>query len=199
MICGTAPAILDFRHNSGTRNWTSPWNEMEENDGPAAGNIRLERNDSWDRIVIQEQANDADGWTRVKGVGRATDLSTATTAVLSFVYKRVSMEGNDFVKLEITSDRGATWYEIARFGAAADATFQSVSSQHITLDLGRLCAALCRRLRANGCRRLLLLRRREHRLQSAAAAGAAPYFSGYAERAPVVEHGAQGDQPSMSP
>ena len=122
-----APAILDFRHNSGTRNWTSPWNEMGENDGPAAGNIRLERNDSWDRIVIQEQANDADGWTRVKGVGRATDLSTATTAVLSFVYKRVSMEGNDFVKLEITSDRGATWYEIARFGAAADATFQSVS------------------------------------------------------------------------
>jgi serine protease AprX len=122
-----APVILDFQHNSGTRNWTSPWQETGENDGPKAGNIRLAWNEYWERILIQEQAGDADDWTRTKSVGRTTDLSTATTAVLSFVYKRTSMEGSDFVKLEVTPDRGATWYEIARFTAASDTTFQSVS------------------------------------------------------------------------
>ncbi|MFN8597443.1 MAG: S8 family peptidase [Anaerolineae bacterium] len=122
-----APVILDFRHNSGTRNWTSPWLEMGESDGPTAGNIRLATSDYWDRILIQEQAGDGDGWTRVKGVGRATDLSTATTAVLSFVYKRVSLEGNDFVKLELTPDHGTTWYEVARFTAGSDSAFQSVN------------------------------------------------------------------------
>ena len=70
---------------------------------------------------------DADGWTRSKGIERSTDLSTASTAVLSFVYKRMSMEGADYVKLEITPDHGTTWYEIDRFSAANDTTFQSIS------------------------------------------------------------------------
>jgi serine protease AprX len=121
-----APVILDYRHNSGTRNWTSPWTEAGENDGPKAGDIYLGVNDYWDRILIQETSVDGN-WTRTKGIGRATDLSTATTAVLSFVYKRMSMEGADYVKLEVTPDRGATWYEIARFTAGSDTAFQSVS------------------------------------------------------------------------
>lgn len=100
---------------------------MGESDGPQAGNILLRVNEYWDRILIQEIAGDADGWTRVKGVGRSTNLSTATTAVLSFVYRRMSMEEADYVKLEVTPDRGANWYEIARFTAGSDSTFQSVS------------------------------------------------------------------------
>jgi serine protease AprX len=122
-----APGILDFRNNSGTRNWTSAWQEMGESDGPKAGNVRLGTNEYWDRILIQEVAGDADGWTRVKGIGRATDLSTATTAVLSFVYKRMSMEGEDHVKLELSPDGGATWYQAAQFTAGNDSTFQTVS------------------------------------------------------------------------
>jgi len=121
-----APVILDFRHNSGTRNWTSPWQELGESDGPKAGNIYLGVNEYWDRILIQETNYDG-SWARAKGIGRSTDLSTATTAVLSFVYKRMSMEGADFVKLEVTPDRGANWYEIARFTAASDSTFQNAS------------------------------------------------------------------------
>jgi serine protease AprX len=122
-----APGILDFRNNSGTRNWTSRWVELGENDGPKAGNIRLAVNEYWDRILIQEIANDADGWTRSKGIARSTDLSTATTAVLSFSYKRMSMEGDDFVKLELSPDGGSTWYEAARFTAGTDSTFQTAS------------------------------------------------------------------------
>jgi serine protease AprX len=122
-----APLILDYRHNSGSRNWSSPWTEIGEDDGPDAGNVRFADVDYWTRITIRELSYDGDGWNLTHGIWRSTDLSTATTAVLSIVYKRASLEGEDYVALEISSDGGATWFEIERFGAGNDDVFQSIS------------------------------------------------------------------------
>ena len=79
-----------------------------------------------DRIMLWEDNND-NVWNPVYGAWRKVDLSGATTAVLSFAYRRVNLESPDYASLEISTDGGNTWTEWLRLGAGNDSDFQTTS------------------------------------------------------------------------
>jgi hypothetical protein len=120
--------VIDFNNNDGTGIWTTPWLEINETDGAAAGNIRITNNLGSNRLRVQ-----GDSTSIRQGVEREADLSAATAATLTFDYRRVSLDNaSEYVTVEISNDGGASWTELDRFrGPSNDATYQA-SSYDIT-------------------------------------------------------------------
>lgn len=119
-----ADTVLDnfgsasYGNNDGTVSWTSDWIEINESDGPSSGDVRVTGG------VLRIQDNDGGG----EGVERAVDLSGATSATLSFAYRRSSLDNvNDYVTIEVSAN-GGSWTELDRFsGPNNDTSYQVVS------------------------------------------------------------------------
>ena len=104
-----------YANNNGSALWASDWLEIVEADGAGTGDIQISSG--------QMQISGSN-----KGVQRAVDLTGATAATLTLDHRRVSLEGGEYVNLEISSDGGATWIELDRFkGPQNDASNQSTS------------------------------------------------------------------------
>jgi len=104
-----------YANSDGTATWTPAWIEINEADGASAGDIQISSG--------QMQISGSN-----KGVQRAIDLTGATAATLTLDHRRVSMEGGEYVNLEISSDGGASWIELDRFkGPQNDVSNQSTS------------------------------------------------------------------------
>ncbi|MCK5385838.1 MAG: hypothetical protein KAJ39_01545, partial [Gammaproteobacteria bacterium] len=104
-----------YANSDGTATWTPAWTEITEADGASAGDIQISSG--------QMQISGSN-----KGVQRAIDLTGATTAILKLDHRRESLEGGEYVNLEISSDGGATWIELDRFkGPQNDASNQETS------------------------------------------------------------------------
>jgi len=115
-----------FEHNSGSRNWNSSWLEVGESDGGFSGHVGLALVGGMDRINLYEDFSDGI-WNPEYGAWRKVDLSGATTAVMSFIYRRVLMENNDYLDLELSTDGGLTWTKWLRLMGGNDSTFLSSS------------------------------------------------------------------------
>jgi len=113
----------DYAGSHGSLSWTTDWLEINESDGPTSGDDLITTDLSSDRLRVQD--NDGGG----EGVGREADLSAYTSATLSFVYRRQSLDNaNDYVKVEVSDNGGGSWTELDRFtGSGTDANYQSVS------------------------------------------------------------------------
>ncbi|MCO5106476.1 MAG: VCBS domain-containing protein [Burkholderiaceae bacterium] len=116
-----------YNNNNGSHNWATNWTESQESAGgtsAAAGDIR----------VVNETSNLRLSFTDFNGVDtsiqRTANLSGATSATLSFDYKRVSLEsfGDEQVRVQISSD-GTNFTTIATLdGPANDATYLTFSA-----------------------------------------------------------------------
>jgi hypothetical protein len=143
---GTHPArpcsgqVLDrfdqaaYDNNDGNLYWRGPWQEINESDGPEAGDEMITSDNGDNRLRVQD--NDGGG----EGIARSANLDGAGSATLSLLYRRDGLDdSNDYVKLEISSQGDAgPWTELARFsGSATDSDYQSWSgdiSAHAAAD-----------------------------------------------------------------
>ena len=113
---------ISFSNNDGTANWAGGWQEINESDGPDSGDVEIHSDLGNNRLQIRD--NDGGG----EGVQRQVDLSGAASAVLSFDFRRQSLdEAGDYVAVEISMS-GTGWTELVRFaGPGNDSVYQTWS------------------------------------------------------------------------
>ncbi|MBL3618560.1 MAG: DNRLRE domain-containing protein [gamma proteobacterium endosymbiont of Lamellibrachia anaximandri] len=114
----------DFAGNDGTLSWAGDWQEVGESDGPIRGDIRVDTDQSDYQLQIRDNDNGGEG------VERVADLSGATTALLSFDYRRVDLDENinDYVAVYLSSSGPAgPWTELDRIGTSNDESYRSYS------------------------------------------------------------------------
>jgi hypothetical protein len=113
-----------YNGNDGSDNWSTDWLEINESNGPSAGDEQV-LTDGSRSYVLRVRDNDGGG----EGVQREVDLSGYTSATLSLEYRRVGLDGSsDYVTVEVSDNGGSSWTEISRFeGPTNDSTYQSFS------------------------------------------------------------------------
>lgn len=102
---------ISYSGNSGSQAWSGSWVETGEADGPAAGKVK----------VVNEAMCSAGGCgyltgtgNTVAGIQRVADLSGATTASLTFSYRRTPIGNNPAVaRLSISNSGGTSWTTLA--------------------------------------------------------------------------------------
>jgi uncharacterized repeat protein (TIGR01451 family) len=114
---------------SGGVGWWGDWLEYGEADGPTSGFVQ----------VITDPDYVPNGGNKVialdnddRGIRRGVDLSDATSAVLSFDYRRIDLEAENFVKVKLSTDWGYTWNTLDEIGgiggdSITDDTYQTAS------------------------------------------------------------------------
>jgi len=118
-----------FDNNTGSRYWVSAWQEINDSDGPEAGYVRIENESGSKRLKLWAQKHYNVLEAPVVGAWRLADLSGASDAKLSLVYKKDSFNANDFVYLEASPDGGITWAEVGQIqggGSNFDALYHYV-------------------------------------------------------------------------
>ncbi|MGD8615472.1 MAG: DNRLRE domain-containing protein [Gammaproteobacteria bacterium] len=112
--------------------WANPWLEVGESDGANQGDVQVAADESNYQLQIRDNDNGGEG------VEREVDLSGATTATLSFDYRREALDdSDDYVAVYVSATgTGGPWTEIARIaGGSNDASYQTSShdiSGHIS-------------------------------------------------------------------
>ncbi len=92
-----------YYNNSGTRYWSSAWQEIGENDGADSGDIQIIH---WgDNQGLRFLENNLSAW-------RSADLSGASYATLNFDYALLYCESSDYVAVSVSNDGGLTWTEL---------------------------------------------------------------------------------------
>ncbi len=100
--------------------WITPWVEVGESDGASRGDVQVASDQSNYQLQIRDNDNGGEG------VEREADLSGATTANLSFDYRRVNLDDSaDYVAVYVSATgTGGPWTELARIaGGDNDATY----------------------------------------------------------------------------
>jgi uncharacterized repeat protein (TIGR01451 family) len=113
-----------YSNSDGNSNWASGWLESE-GDGPMSGNIRIMS----DPVRGATNTLRMQGGTTVVSMARAVNLSNYTNALLSFDYRRESLEAGEGFILEVSTNISlGSWIELARFeGAATDGAYLSTN------------------------------------------------------------------------
>ncbi len=111
---------LSYANNDGSLKWSGNWQEINESNGPSSGDEQITDDNGPYQLRLRD--NDKGG----EGVEREADLSGATTAILSFIYRRSGLDkSSDYVSLQLSvSGSAGPWTEITRFeGPATDSNY----------------------------------------------------------------------------
>jgi serine protease AprX len=104
-----------YSNNTGTQLWASNWTEINDDNNVGGGKVKI------DKELLKLEETD-------RGVQRAADLGDATTAVLTFQYRREKFKDGKTVDVEISTNGGATWNQIAQInGYVNESTFHPAS------------------------------------------------------------------------
>ncbi len=128
-ICGGATGTvrdeflaIAFNGNDGTQNWVSDWQETGEADGPTSGKMQ---------VVTDAQCSAGNcfqfgggGGGASTSVSREVDLSGATTATLTFSYRRTAGGNGGNIKVQVSGDGGASWTNLQTYTMNASDTSQ---------------------------------------------------------------------------
>jgi len=98
---------IAYNGNDGTENWVNDWQETGEADGPTSGKMQ----------VVADAQCAAGNCFQIGGggpgpptsVSREVDLSGATTAALTFSYRRSAGGNGGSIELAASSNGGTTW------------------------------------------------------------------------------------------
>jgi len=107
-------AAISYGGSDGTIDWTGAWSEIGETDGPTSGVIDVVNSS---RCAIANclrfggDAADIDG----HGVWREVDLSAATSAQLTFSYRREPMGPTGAVAVAISGNGGGSWSTLTTY------------------------------------------------------------------------------------
>jgi hypothetical protein len=93
---------VSFGNNDGTRAWAAAWTETGDDNRANSGNVLV----SGGLLSLKRGSR---GWAR------PADLAGASSATLTFSYRRDSLASTaDYVMVQVSSDGGATWAEVFR-------------------------------------------------------------------------------------
>ena len=113
-----------FSGSDGTLDWsTTPWEEVGESDGATNGDVKVRTDLSDYQLRIKDNDNGGEG------VERIADLSGATTATLTFIYRREDLDDDGDYVAVLASSTGTAgpWTELDRIGTSNDSSYQSYS------------------------------------------------------------------------
>jgi VCBS repeat-containing protein len=112
---------VSYAGNDGTQNFDTSWQELAESDGTATGLVQVVSSDSTNALQIGGNTVNLGG----VGARREADLTAATTATLTFDYRRVLLGATGgTVNVEVSSDGGTNWTVLQTYTLnATDAGF----------------------------------------------------------------------------
>ncbi len=114
LVIEVTPICLTFRdefssrsygRNDGTGNWLADWDEGNDSGGPTGGDV-----------LIRNVQNDLRIRDDSRSISRGADLSTFSSATLSFDYEESSLDSSlEYVELEIRTGGSGGWTFLQRF------------------------------------------------------------------------------------
>lgn len=120
-----------FDGSTGTIDWAdSPWEEVGESDGANAGDIRVEADGRNQPLRLRDNDN------RGEGVKREMDLTGATSATLTFDYRRSRLDrSSDYAVVQMSAKGMAgPWTEIARYDGGTTGTDAAFLSDKLDIS-----------------------------------------------------------------
>ncbi|MCP3978028.1 MAG: DUF11 domain-containing protein, partial [bacterium] len=100
---------ISYGGNDGTANWSADWQELGESDGPSSGRVRVlssTRCASPNCMCIGGDEVSING----RGLVREADLTGASSATLTFSYRRQRLdESGGSIDLDVSDNGGSTW------------------------------------------------------------------------------------------
>ena len=105
---------VSYSQNSGSQNWSGNWIEVGESDGTSAGiaRVRSDLCSGGNCLRLGVPSGSSAQTYSNRGVYRQADLSGASSATLSFVYRRGVAQGSQTIVLSISSDGGSSWNDL---------------------------------------------------------------------------------------
>jgi uncharacterized repeat protein (TIGR01451 family) len=127
------PAPASYSGNDGNQNFTGAWIESDAVQSPTAGNVQL-ITDLGDFSLRPGDNPGGAGNVANGSIYRvAGNLSACATVVLTYDYRRDSMEAADHVYLDMSSDGGTAWTNAVRdITNGTDAAYQASGSVDVT-------------------------------------------------------------------
>lgn len=128
---------ISYSGNSGTLNWSGPWSELGESNGPSSGSVRVVASDrcaggSGNCLRIGSDGGDLSN----HGVSRVADLDDAVSATLSYHYRRQTKgQTSGSVSVQISGDGGSSWTTLTSINLAG-AQKASTASHDISGYMG---------------------------------------------------------------
>ena len=104
--------------NNGSVNWAANWQEIGDDGNAASGDIRVTNVDSAFHLRIQDASNE---------IQRQANLTGATSATLTFQYKRYYNNGAEKVEVYASGNGGSSWTKLDTYSNSIDASYQSAS------------------------------------------------------------------------
>ena len=144
---------VSFAGSNGTQNWVNNnWIEVGEIDGTVKGKVMVVANSfcaagnclrigggitrlaTTDAIVAPTDTTAVAADTQWVGVGvsRKADLSSATSATLSFTYKRYFISGTASASLQVSANSGSSWTTLKTYDLSASDSSQIAQSFDIS-------------------------------------------------------------------
>lgn len=118
---------VSYGGDDGSLNWSGPWIESGEADGPTAGRARVD-DDAEDHCAAGACGYLNAGGNSVVGLERGADLATASGATLSFKFSRIEAPNEPaLARVSVSADGGGSWATLATF--SLDTTDESVASR----------------------------------------------------------------------
>ena len=121
-----------YSRQDGSASWSTNWNEVSDNGVVSNGDIEISNG----RLQLE---GDGSGSTTLGApyIERETDLSSYTTATLSFDYSESgNWEGNDDIEIYVSSNGGSSWNLIHTF-----TNDQGSSTQQFSRDISSYIAS----------------------------------------------------------
>jgi MSHA biogenesis protein MshQ len=127
---GSCPAVRDeftavaYNGQDGSANWSTDWVEVGDDGSPSSGQIRVASGEV-------QFAGDGSATNALGGpyLHREADLSTATSATLSFnYYETGTWEGGDRFAIYISADGGVSWTQLQQYSNDQGPTLQYFSA-----------------------------------------------------------------------
>lgn len=108
---------VSYSQNSGSVNWSGNWTEVNESDGASAGiaRVRSDLCSSGNCLRLGVPSGNNRQTYSNRGVYREADLSGATSATLTYVYRRGRNSGSQTVVLSVSNDGGNSWTELESY------------------------------------------------------------------------------------
>ncbi|HEX7154596.1 MAG TPA: C25 family cysteine peptidase [Thermoanaerobaculia bacterium] len=110
---GTGDTVRDtfsanaYSNNNGTINWDANWFETNDDNNVGGGNIRVNGG-----VLFLEDANNMI-------VTRQADLSTFSSATLTFTYDTDNFEANNSWRVEVSNNGGGSWTTLQTYTGTA--------------------------------------------------------------------------------
>ncbi len=116
---------VSYGNNDGSSVWMTDWQEIGEADGPSSGFVKVQ--DNFTCTSGRCLYFDVYGVSGGTGAMREVDLSSASSATLSFVWGTYYYNFGAQIDLEVSADGGGSWTSLATYSVDQDRFDQNAS------------------------------------------------------------------------